>query len=131
MNEPITLVVLTGHKDTRPALVPLRRLEPDDLPELRRVQQHAYADGTAQPTDADSALARTTGVEGSGRTVEAASLVTSGPDGRSPRPSSSPNATVGRSSQNFSHTLITAAKAWPKNFSDMPCTSYMRWITPR
>jgi ribosomal protein S18 acetylase RimI-like enzyme len=82
MNEPITLVALTGHKDTRPALVPLRLLEPDDLPELRRVQRHAYAEEPAQPGDADSAWAGTTGVEGFGQTVEAASMVTSGPDGQ-------------------------------------------------
>lgn len=82
MNETITLVALTEHKDTRPALVPLRLLEPGDLPELRRVQQHAYADGPGQPGDADSAWAGATGVEGFGRTVEAASLVTSGPDGQ-------------------------------------------------
>jgi ribosomal protein S18 acetylase RimI-like enzyme len=82
VNEPITLVALTGHKDTRPALVPLRLLEPGDLPELRRVQQHAYADGPVQPGDADSGWTGTTGIEGFGRTVEAASLVTSGPDGQ-------------------------------------------------
>ena len=80
MNDPITLVALTGHKGDRQALVPLRALEPADLPELRRVQRHAYAAAPGQPDDtpwdgsAESEVA--------GGTVEAASLVAPGPDGQ-------------------------------------------------
>lgn len=81
MNDLITLVGLTGHKDMRPALVPVRPIEPADLPWLRSVQQHAYAGGPAQAGDGDSSrnLPR---VEIPSRTVEAASLVTSGPEGQ-------------------------------------------------
>jgi GNAT superfamily N-acetyltransferase len=81
MNDLITLVGLTWHKDMRPALVPVRRLEPDDLPELHSVQRHAYADGPAQPDDGDALRTGIPGVSGPGRTVEAATLVTSDPEG--------------------------------------------------
>jgi ribosomal protein S18 acetylase RimI-like enzyme len=81
MNDLITLVGLTGHKDMRPALVPVRRLEPDDLHELCIVQRRAYADGPAQPDEGDTPPTGIPGVKGLGRTVEAATLVTSDPEG--------------------------------------------------
>lgn len=77
MNKPIVLAALTGRKDDRAAAVPLRVLEPSDLPELRRAQEHAYA---GQPGDIP--WAGTAGVEMNGRAIDEASLVTSGPDGQ-------------------------------------------------
>lgn len=82
MNDPITLVALTGPKGDRPAVASLRVLEPADLPELRRVQQHAYLEAPMQPGNADSPWNGTAGDEVLGRTVGAASLVSSGPDGQ-------------------------------------------------
>ncbi|GAC1482315.1 MAG: hypothetical protein NVS1B16_12540 [Pseudarthrobacter sp.] len=75
MSEPITLVALTGPKDDRTAAVALRVLEPADLHELRRAQEHAYADADGQPIEV-------TGAELHSQAIGPASLVTSGPDGQ-------------------------------------------------
>jgi ribosomal protein S18 acetylase RimI-like enzyme len=76
MNDPITLVALTGPKDDRPALVPLRALEPTDLPELRRAQKHAYADAPELP---GTPWGQTADPEVHGAVIQEASLVASGP----------------------------------------------------
>jgi ribosomal protein S18 acetylase RimI-like enzyme len=78
----ITLVALTGHQYTTPALTPVRPLEPHDLPELTTLHRHAYAGGPAQTRGGDTAGFDAPVDGGLGETVERASLVTSTPDGQ-------------------------------------------------
>ena len=87
MNALITLVAVTGHQNTTPARIPVRPLEPDDLPELASLHRHAYA---AAPLSRGATRQRGGGLgwiaaflgEGRARNAEAASLVASGPDGQ-------------------------------------------------
>jgi N-alpha-acetyltransferase 10/11 len=82
MTASITLVADTGQEDTKPARVPVRPLASEDFPEIASLHQYAYAGGEARPRDGD--LGRIGGFRdvGRGGTVEAASLIASGPGGR-------------------------------------------------
>jgi ribosomal protein S18 acetylase RimI-like enzyme len=82
MNSLITLAALTGPPEHEAGLVPPRRIEARDLPELTLMYQHAYADGPAHASggNVDRVGALFDGVHG--RPVPEASLVTAGPDGR-------------------------------------------------
>lgn len=82
MNALITLVALTGHQNTTPARVPVRPLEPDDLPELTSLHRHAYAGGASRSRGGDLGWIGASRDERRARTAEAASLVASGPDGQ-------------------------------------------------
>lgn len=81
MNASITLVATTGHRNTAPARIRVRPLEPDDLLELANLHRHAYADRSGQRAGDPVWIGPST-EEGSGRTTEAASLVAFGPDGQ-------------------------------------------------
>ena len=83
MNDLITLVAVTGPQKATPARVPVRPLEPDDLPELAGLWRQVYASGAARQRGGDSGWIGASMDEGGGRTAaaDAASLVTSGPDG--------------------------------------------------
>ena len=84
MNALVTLVAGTEHQNTTPARIPVRPLEPDDLPELASLHRHVYADvaAAAQRRGGDLSWIGISTDEGRNRTAEAASLVTSGPDGQ-------------------------------------------------
>lgn len=82
MNALITLVAVTGHQNTTQARIPVRPMEPDDLPELTSLHRHAYAGGAARQRGGGLGWIGTTIDEGPARPAEAASLVASGPDGQ-------------------------------------------------
>lgn len=82
MNTMITLVGLTGPHQDAAAGMPVRPLEPGDVPELSSVQRHAYAGDPKQAPVGITGWRGSQGVEGLGRTIEEASLVASGPDGQ-------------------------------------------------
>jgi len=77
MNASITLIAATGPRDTTPARVPVRPLEPADLPQLARLHQYAYA---GHPGQRKLGRAAASPDEGRTRTAEAASLVAYGPE---------------------------------------------------
>ncbi|MGO4807187.1 GNAT family N-acetyltransferase [Arthrobacter sp. 2MCAF15] len=81
MNALITLVAATGHQNTTPARIPVRPLEPDDLPELASLHRRAYADHPGLHAGVPAWIVPSMN-GGRGRTPEAASLVASGPEGQ-------------------------------------------------
>ncbi|RKR30147.1 GNAT family N-acetyltransferase [Arthrobacter oryzae] len=82
MNALITLVAVTGHQNNTPARIPVRPLEPGDIPELASLHRDIYADAGAQQRGRDLGWIGTSPDWGRNRTAEAASLVTSGPGGK-------------------------------------------------
>lgn len=83
MNALITLVAVTGHQDSTPARIPVRPLEPDDIPELASLHRGIYADaGEQQRSGGDPGWIGTSPDGGRNRTAQAASLVASGPGGQ-------------------------------------------------
>ena len=82
MNALITLVAVTGHQNNTPARIPVRPLEPGDIPELASLHRDIYADAGAQQRGGDLGWIGTSPGGGRNRTAEAASLVTSGPGGQ-------------------------------------------------
>jgi ribosomal protein S18 acetylase RimI-like enzyme len=84
MNASITLVAVTGPQKATPARVPVRPLGLDDLPELAGLWRQVYASGAGLQRGGDSGWIGASMDERGGRTAasDAASLVTSGPDGQ-------------------------------------------------
>jgi ribosomal protein S18 acetylase RimI-like enzyme len=82
MNPLITLAALTGPPEHEPGLLPPRRIEATDLPELTQMYQHAYADAPAPASGGKTGRvgALFDGIPGS--PAPEASLVTAGPGGR-------------------------------------------------
>ncbi|MEW1808997.1 GNAT family N-acetyltransferase [Pseudarthrobacter sp. NPDC080039] len=82
MNPLITLAALTGPPESRPSRVPVRPIEPGDLPEVARVYSRAYVGDAASGHGGDPGRIRALFDGVHGCPVTEASLVAAAPDGR-------------------------------------------------